>query len=271
MIDDSRLDSMLTNNLVSVYTEQGRRRTMEDTFVNTSEDIRGIQVNIYGVFDGHGGSITSGVTADNISKRIFEALSESTSNFDDIESMKKLFEDVILTFDQYLFQQGFRDGSTLTMVVDLEKILYCINLGDSRTIMVKNGKILFGSTDHKPDDERDRIYSAKGYVMMGRVNGALAVSRALGDFTYKMTNAVYQGRNAIVSPVPDVTAIILPKEEKNAEIQIILASDGLWDVFSNEEIAEEIQNERTCQEIVEEAFNRGSEDNITLMIIKKKI
>ena len=48
-----------------------------------------------------------------------------------------------------------------------------------------------------------------------------------------MKNAVYQGRNAVVSPVPDVSAIILPKEEKNAEIQIILASDGLWDVFSN--------------------------------------
>jgi len=51
------------------------------------------------------------------------------------------------------------------------------------------------SVDHKPYDpvEKDRIEKAGGYVQTGRVNGNLAVSRALGDLEYKSANV----------PVPD--------------------------------------------------------------------
>ena len=43
------------------------------------------------------------------------------------------------------------------------------------------------SVDHKPDDEAEkkRITAAGGWVKDGRVMGALAVSRALGDFEFK--------------------------------------------------------------------------------------
>ena len=43
------------------------------------------------------------------------------------------------------------------------------------------------SVDHKPDDaeEHRRIVAANSFVEDSRVNGMLALSRALGDFEYK--------------------------------------------------------------------------------------
>jgi serine/threonine protein phosphatase PrpC len=65
------------------------------------------------------------------------------------------------------------------------------NMGDSRAILLGGQKgevnVLPLSTDHKLDlpMERDRIERANEMVNMGRVDGALAVSRALGGFEFK--------------------------------------------------------------------------------------
>ena len=53
--------------------------------------------------------------------------------------------------------------------------------------MCERGNAVELSQDHKPDlpEERSRIIKAGGGVEDGRVNGMLALSRALGDFDYK--------------------------------------------------------------------------------------
>lgn len=65
--------------------------------------------------------------------------------------------------------------------------IYCANAGDSRTVLCKKNKAKDLSEDHKPElpSERNRIEKANGYVEDKRVNGMLALSRALGDFEYK--------------------------------------------------------------------------------------
>lgn len=60
-------------------------------------------------------------------------------------------------------------------------------LGDSRGVLSRRTNEIFSTEDHKPylEKERDRIVKAGGSVMIQRVNGSLAVSRALGDYEYK--------------------------------------------------------------------------------------
>lgn len=82
------------------------------------------------------------------------------------------------------------------------------------------------SVDHKPNrvDERRRIENAGGVVVWAgtwRVGGVLAVSRAFGDRLLKR----------YVVAMPD-----LQEEDLTAEDEtVILASDGLWDVITNQD------------------------------------
>ena len=58
--------------------------------------------------------------------------------------------------------------------------------------MVRDKKLYFSSSDHKPinEEEKQRIEKAGGRVMIQRINGSLAVSRALGDFDYKQRDDI---------------------------------------------------------------------------------
>lgn len=78
-------------------------------------------------------------------------------------------------------------GCTATTLLITPTEIICANAGDSRTVLSIGKKAEPMSEDHKPDDvnERKRIYNANGFVEDGRVNGMLALSRALGDFEYK--------------------------------------------------------------------------------------
>lgn len=62
-----------------------------------------------------------------------------------------------------------------------------VNVGDSRAIACVNGVVDVLSVDHKPSNEGElkRIIAAGGWVEFNRVNGNLALSRALGDFIFK--------------------------------------------------------------------------------------
>ena len=80
--------------------------------------------------------------------------------------------------------------STATGVLITPKHYFVFNVGDSRSLLVRDRKVFFASNDHKPvnEEEKKRIEKAGGKVIIQRINGSLAVSRALGDFEYKQRN-----------------------------------------------------------------------------------
>ncbi|EKX31539.1 hypothetical protein GUITHDRAFT_83052 [Guillardia theta CCMP2712] len=101
------------------------------------------------------------------------------------------------------------------------------NVGDSRGVLCQDGRAVPMSDDHKPNrpDERRRIELAGGMVVtvgVARVGGILAVSRAIGDSPLKQ----------FVPATPEYKVIRRDPSQKF----IILATDGLWDVVSNQEV-----------------------------------
>lgn len=88
----------------------------------------------------------------------------------------------------------------------LVNLWFCV--GDSRAVLYSNEAVRFGSEDHKPSNlkETERIQKADGQVALGRVNGVLAVSRALGDFAFKEIKTL-RPEEQKVSAEPDMTVL----------------------------------------------------------------
>jgi len=128
-------------------------------------------------------------------------------------------------------------GTTAVCAVVTPSHVICASVGDSRCVVgsTRTGSTTALSEDHKPSnpEERVRIEAAGGFVLSDRVNGELAMSRALGDFRYKRDPALLsKPKEQQVICFPDVA--VHKRSGKKDEI-LILACDGVWDVVSNAE------------------------------------
>ncbi|CDK28390.1 unnamed protein product [Kuraishia capsulata CBS 1993] len=103
-----------------------------------------------------------------------------------------IFKSAFMVCDNELYNKGIRSGSTAVVAIMIDGYLVVANVGDSRCILsCDKGAPKMLSFDHKPKNfgELLRIRNDGGYVTDNRVNGVLALSRAFGDFSFKMHNA----------------------------------------------------------------------------------
>jgi len=106
--------------------------------------------------------------------------------------------------------------------------------------------------------------------MIQRVNGSLAVSRALGDYEYKMVEGMGPCEQ-LVSPEPEIT---VQKRDDDDEF-LVLACDGIWDVMNNEELCDFIRYqlsihdnvETICSSIIDTCLHKGSKDNMSVVLV----
>jgi serine/threonine protein phosphatase PrpC len=150
----------------------------------------------------------------------------------------------------------------------------CANAGDSRAILVRQKRVLPLSFDHKPTNppEESRIVAAGGKVSIKRVDGDLAVSRGLGDFSFKNRPDLPPDQQKVTC-CPEI--LVEPRQCSQDEF-IILACDGIWDVASNESCAQMVQAildegesdiGLVCEEILDTCLERDSRDNMTVAMV----
>lgn len=186
----------------------------------------------------------------------------------------KLITDEVLAADRVLIEKAKKTmnvaGTTALIAILEGSELVVANVGDSRGVMCDNkGNVIPLSFDHKPQQmrERKRIKEAGGSVIFNgvwRVAGILATSRAMGDYPLK--------DKKLVIADPDILTFDLNDHKPQF---VILASDGLWDTFTNEEaiafIKERLnETDYGAKSLTLQSYYRGSLDNITVVIINFK-
>ncbi|XP_030633082.1 protein phosphatase, Mg2+/Mn2+ dependent, 1Lb isoform X2 [Chanos chanos] len=240
------------SNNVAVYSIQGRRDHMEDRFEAAAEYVK---------------------------THLPESLKQQLQSYEkekenSLLSYPSILEQQILNVDKEMLEKlsaSYDEAGTTCLVALLsDKELTVANVGDSRGVLCdKDGNAIPLSHDHKPYQlkERKRIKRAGGFISFNgswRVQGILAMSRSLGDYPLKNLN--------VLIPDPDVLTFDLDKLQPEF---MILASDGLWDAFSNEEAVRFIKERLDephfgAKSIVLQSFYRGCPDNITVMVVKFK-
>ncbi|KAI0480171.1 PP2C-domain-containing protein [Xylariaceae sp. FL0804] len=142
-----------------------------------------------------------------------------------------------------------------------QRVLYTANVGDARIILCRNGRALRLSYDHKGSDENEgkRIANAGGLILNNRVNGVLAVTRALGDTYMKH----------LVTGHPYTTETVI---QPDSDEFLIIACDGLWDVCSDQEAVDLVRDipdpVAASKLLVDHALTRFSTDNLSCMIVR---
>jgi len=232
---------------------QGWRITMEDAHAAVL-DLDGQEGKgnlFFAVYDGHGGSTVARFAGQNVHKRLVTEDSYKEGNYE--TALKKAF----LGTDEDLLANPAhtRDPSGCTAVAALitpDRKIYVANAGDSRSVIGIKGEAKPLSFDHKPTNmtERTRISGAGGYIEYGRVNGNLALSRALGDFEFKK-NYSLSPEAQIITANPDVTCHEISEEDEF----LVIACDGIWDCLSSQQVIDfvryQISEGKTLTEVGE--------------------
>jgi len=256
--------------------DQGTRNTMEDasTVISNlkckgSRCIRSDEnnhIHFYAIFDGHGGSACAIWLSQNLHLLVERFL---VSEVDVEKALELAFEEA----DRILVQEHpeIDSGSTCIAVLieEATSTLWVANVGDSRCVISSDGAATALSIDHKPSHppEEERIKAAGGWVSFGRVMGFLGVSRAFGDSEMKAASS------KMIIATPEISTRNLTSKDEF----LVLACDGLWDVFENEDVCnlirqtfKENQNcTQVCKETVRQAIDiYNTNDNVSVITVK---
>ncbi|XP_030453677.1 probable protein phosphatase 2C 8 [Syzygium oleosum] len=266
----------------------GRRREMEDAVrveLGFAKRLKAGEVyDFFGVYDGHGGARVAEACRERLHRLVAEELEgldqEAGWEMDWKGTMVGCFEKM----DGEVTGGGAAEemntvGSTAVVAVVGREVVVAANCGDSRAVLCRGGVAMALTDDHKPNrpDELKRVEAAGGRVINWnghRILGVLSTSRSIGD----------QYMKPFVIPEPEINV----SRRTDADEFLILASDGLWDVVSNEFACQVVRQclagrmRRRTREgdaiknraaeaaamLAELAMARGSKDNISVIVVE---
>lgn len=273
---------------VHVCAERGARSTMEDRHIVDTEFMQeaGVSAQLFAVFDGHGGSHV----AAHLEKHFAPALKRFLLPWKGLESVEAALRNSFsecnneircMLEEQSCYRSGGGSTAVVALIID-KRWLFVANCGDAEAVLWKSspispgnkvateknvgqGTLVVATVSHKPESERQRIEDCGGFVVYGRVSGMLAVSRSFGDFEFCNSESDEQ----FVIADPHVS-----RHEIVSDGVLIVACDGLWDVFSHADavsmalVGSEEKSNDVARLLVDTAIKmRRSQDNVTTIVV----
>ncbi|KAL8223892.1 hypothetical protein R6Q57_019367 [Mikania cordata] len=235
---------------------------MEDYHVSKFIPHQGHELGLFAIYDGHSGHSVPAYLQKHLFHNILKEAEFWTNPNKSISKAYERTDQAILSHNSDLGRGG---STAVTAILINGRKLWVANVGDSRAVLSKRGQAIQMSTDHEPSKERTSIEHRGGFVSnmpgdVARVNGQLAVSRAFGDQNLKIH----------LRSDPDIKSTNI---DANTEI-LILASDGVWKVMTNQEavnIAIKIRDpQKAAKQLAFEALNRESKDDISCIVVRFK-
>ena len=238
---------------------------------------------VFEIFDGHGGDEMSVYLQNNLAQIYKQNLLLNKGNI--ILSLKNAFHDADDEMRNQLNIEGL--GSTGTLVhikweSENDLVVYSANVGDSRVSLISPEHIIRLSYDHRTSDEKERkrILESGLEIIDDRINGTLMLTRIFGNYEYKNnieneedeenSNSNNNNSNKGLICEPFISKINI---DLNIENQfLILASDGIWDTITEEEIQNIIQYHNDTQQIcsiaIKNCLRNEAWDNLSIFAIK---
>ena len=232
---------------------------------------------LFEIFDGHGGDEISTYLQNNLAKIYKQNLLLNKGNI--ILSLKNAFHDADDEMRDQLNIEGLGSTGTLVHIVKNnfsdELVVYSANVGDSRVSLISPEHIIRLSYDHRTSDEKEkkRILESGMDIIDDRICGTLMLTRIFGNYEYKeeheeKNNDINNNNGLICEPFISKINI-----DSNIENQfLIIASDGIWDILTEEDIQKIIQKyqdtQKICSIIIKKCLENEAWDNMSVFAVK---
>lgn len=230
----------------------------------------------FGVFDGHGGKDVAQYCSTRAHQVFFGVKTEHPD-----WAMSQVWSQTYSTLDKEIqenlaIEDADCEGATCTtchlLVLPNGKFQISVaNVGDSKAILIDDNDMQVLSETHRPTNEsEEKRVKAEGGRITGernkRLNGRLAVTRALGDHLMKKTT---KG----LTSIPFIQDIV--NVDDSIQSVIVMASDGLWDVVPDSLVMHTVRSSTEGATAIAEklkglALQHRSMDNIAVVVVKIK-
>ncbi len=234
-------------------TDTGRVRSMNEDYAFVSERPIGRLPNLFVVADGMGGH-NAGERASSYAVEVLLQSIRKNKEKNPVKVMRRAIESANdMVYQESISSDRSRGmGTTMVAAVICKDRLYVANVGDSRLYII-NSQIRQITKDHSLVEEMVR----------------------LGKLT-KEEGRNHPDKNIITRAVGAEETVQIDCFEERIGIRdiVLLCSDGLTNMVSDEQIQQIINTEKNLQKaaelLVETANRNGGRDNITVLLISRK-